>query len=190
MYVYLGSLVNVGTGNRQRTTGEGVLYGVDLLATVTVTIFVTRLARGALAEESQGSHDALVHLCIKAFSETDQAEDLKRIDVPTLMLHGDDDQIVPMADSALLSAKLVKNATLKVYEGGSHGMWERCHELERRSVAGWYSGTARDSQDGLEFSALNGVHSMIEKYPLSHVAEAFEQMHSGKARFRVVLTMN
>jgi len=58
-----------------------------------------------------------------------------------------------------------------------------------RSVAGWYSGTARDSQDALEFSALSGVHPMIEKYPLSRVAEAYEQMHSGKVRFRVVLTM-
>jgi len=61
--------------------------------------------------------------------------------------------------------------------------------MGRRSVAGWYSGTARDSQDTLEFSALTGVHPMIEKYPLSRVAEAYEQMHSGKARFRVVLTM-
>ena len=61
--------------------------------------------------------------------------------------------------------------------------------LGRRSVTGWYSGTARDSQDTLEFSALNGVHPMIEKYPLSQVADAFEQMHSGKVRFRVVLTM-
>ena len=60
----------------------------------------------------------------------------------------------------------------------------------RRSVSGWYSGTARDSQDTLEFSALAGVHPMIEKYPLSRVSEAYEQMHSGKARFRVVLTMN
>src|SRR5437763_5324958 len=58
----------------------------------------------------------------------------------------------------------------------------------RRSVAGWYSGTAKDSQDTLEFSALTGVHPMIEKYPLSRVAEAYEQMHSGKVRFRVVLT--
>ena len=58
----------------------------------------------------------------------------------------------------------------------------------RRSVAGWYSGTARDSQDTLEFSARNGVHPMIEKYPLSRVAEAYEQMRSGNARFRVVLT--
>lgn len=60
--------------------------------------------------------------------------------------------------------------------------------LGRRSVAGWYSGTAKDSQDTLEFSALNGVHPMIEKYPLDRVADAYEQMHSGKVRFRVVLT--
>ena len=59
----------------------------------------------------------------------------------------------------------------------------------RRSVAGWYSGTAKDSQDTLEFSAPTGVRPMIEKYPLSRVAEAYEQMHSGKVRFRVVLTM-
>src|SRR5262245_25707904 len=62
--------------------------------------------------------------------------------------------------------------------------------MGRRSVAGWYSGTARDSQDTMEFSALSGVHPMVEKIPLSRVAEAYEQMHSGKARFRVVLTMN
>jgi len=60
--------------------------------------------------------------CVKAFSETDFTEDLKKIDVPTLILHGDDDQIVPIADSALLSAKLVKNSTLKVYPGFPHGM--------------------------------------------------------------------
>jgi D-arabinose 1-dehydrogenase-like Zn-dependent alcohol dehydrogenase len=59
----------------------------------------------------------------------------------------------------------------------------------RSSVAGWYSGTARDSQDTMEFSALTGVHPMIEKYPLERVAEAYEQMHSGKVRFRVVLTI-
>src|SRR5947208_9228709 len=59
--------------------------------------------------------------------------------------------------------------------------------MGRRSVAGWYSGTARDSQDTLEFSASSGVHPMIEKYPLSRVAEAYEQMHSGKAGFRVVV---
>ena len=60
--------------------------------------------------------------CIKAFSETDFTEDLKTIDVPTLVMHGDDDQIVPIADSALLSVKLLKNGTLKVYETYPHGM--------------------------------------------------------------------
>jgi len=60
--------------------------------------------------------------CIKAFSETDFTEDLKKIDVPTLIMHGDDDQIVPIAASAMLSAKLVKGSTLKVYPGLSHGM--------------------------------------------------------------------
>lgn len=60
--------------------------------------------------------------CIKQFSEVDYTEDLKKIDVPTLILHGDDDQIVPIDDSARLSAEIVKNATLKVYPGASHGM--------------------------------------------------------------------
>jgi non-heme chloroperoxidase len=59
--------------------------------------------------------------CIKAFSETDLTEDLKKIDVPTLVLHGDDDQIVPIVDSALLSSKIIKTATLKVYPGAPHG---------------------------------------------------------------------
>ena len=62
------------------------------------------------------------YFCIKAFSETDLTEDLKRFDVPTLVLHGDDDQIVPIGNSALLSSKLLKNATLKVYKGAPHGM--------------------------------------------------------------------
>jgi non-heme chloroperoxidase len=60
--------------------------------------------------------------CIKAFSETDFTEDLKKFDVPTLILHGDDDQIVPIGAAALLSSKLVKGATLKVYPGAPHGM--------------------------------------------------------------------
>jgi non-heme chloroperoxidase len=82
---------------------------------------------------SQGLHDSFwlqgmlcghkaAYDCIKAFSETDFTEDLKKIDVPTLILHGDDDQIVPIADSALLSAKLVSGATLKVIPGAPHGM--------------------------------------------------------------------
>jgi non-heme chloroperoxidase len=62
------------------------------------------------------------YFCIKAFSETDQTEDLKKIDKPTLILHGDDDQIVPIDASAMLSSKLIKGATLKVYKGAPHGM--------------------------------------------------------------------
>ena len=60
--------------------------------------------------------------CIKAFSETDFTEDLKKFDVPTLVMHGDDDQIVPIAAAGLLSAKIIKNAVLKVYPGFPHGM--------------------------------------------------------------------
>jgi non-heme chloroperoxidase len=62
------------------------------------------------------------YFCIKAFSETDQTEDLKKFDVPTLILHGDDDQIVPIQAAALLSSKLIKGAKLKVYPGAPHGM--------------------------------------------------------------------
>jgi non-heme chloroperoxidase len=67
--------------------------------------------------------------CIKAFSETDLTEDLKKFDVPTLILHGDDDQIVPIVASALLSSKIVKGATLKIYAGAPHGM---CSTLKDR----------------------------------------------------------
>jgi len=69
------------------------------------------------------------HDCVKAFSETDFTEDLKKIDVPTLVMHGDDDQIVPIADSALLSVKLLKQGTLKVYPGLPHGMCTTHPEL-------------------------------------------------------------
>jgi non-heme chloroperoxidase len=62
------------------------------------------------------------YFCIKAFSETDQTEDLKRMDVPTLVIHGDDDQIVPFSDSGQLQAKLIPRATLKVYKGAPHGL--------------------------------------------------------------------
>jgi len=69
------------------------------------------------------------YFCIKAFSETDLTEDLRKIDVPTLILHGDADQIVPIGASALLSSKIVRNATLTVYEGAPHGM---CTTLKDR----------------------------------------------------------
>ncbi len=75
-----------------------------------------------------GGHKPLYD-CIKAFSETDLTEDLKRFDVPTLIIHGDDDQIVPIGASALLSSKIVKGAILKVYAGAPHGM---CSTLKDR----------------------------------------------------------
>jgi non-heme chloroperoxidase len=62
------------------------------------------------------------YLCIKAFSETDTTEDLKKFDKPTLILHGDDDQIVPIGAAAMLSSKIVKNAQFKIYKGAPHGM--------------------------------------------------------------------
>ena len=85
------------------------------------------------ANVSQGVRDAFWRLgmqgglkneldCIMAFSETDFTEDLKQVDVPTLIIHGDDDQIVPVGPSAHASSKLVKRATLKIYPGGSHGL--------------------------------------------------------------------
>lgn len=70
-----------------------------------------------------------IYDCIRAFSETDFTEDLKKFDIPTLILHGDDDQIVPINDSALLSAKLIKDAQLKIYKGAPHGM---CSTLKDR----------------------------------------------------------
>ena len=67
--------------------------------------------------------------CIKAFSETDFTEDLKRFDVPTLIIHGDDDQIVPIGASAMLSSKLIRNARLEIYKGAPHGL---CSTLKDR----------------------------------------------------------
>jgi len=69
------------------------------------------------------------YFCIKAFSETDTTEDLKKFDVPTLILHGDDDQIVPIGAAALMSSKIVKDAKLVVYKGAPHGM---CTTLKDR----------------------------------------------------------
>ena len=62
------------------------------------------------------------YFCIKAFSETDQTEDLKKFDVPTLIIQGDDDQIVPISASGLAASKLIQGATLKVYPGAPHGL--------------------------------------------------------------------
>ena len=78
------------------------------------------------------------YFCIKAFSETDLTEDLKKIDVPTLILHGDDDQIVPIADSALLSSKIVKGAKLKVIPGAPHGLCTTHKDLVNEELLAFF----------------------------------------------------
>lgn len=85
----------------------------------------------------QAGHKA-VYDCIKAFSETDQTEDLKKFDVPTLILHGDDDQIVPIGDSARLSAKIVKSGTLKVIAGAPHGMCSTLKDQINRELLAFF----------------------------------------------------
>ncbi|HJZ91957.1 MAG TPA: alpha/beta hydrolase [Gemmataceae bacterium] len=78
--------------------------------------------------------------CVKVFSETDQTEDLKKFDVPTLIIHGDDDQIVPIAASALLSAKLVKGSTLKVYKGAPHGLPSTLKDRVNEDLLAFFKG--------------------------------------------------
>jgi non-heme chloroperoxidase len=78
--------------------------------------------------------------CIKVFSETDFTEDLKAISLPVLIIHGDDDQIVPFADSGPLSAKLVKRATFKVYPGGPHGVCQTQPEMVNRDLLAFIAG--------------------------------------------------
>lgn len=107
-------------GNRAqfyRDVASGPFYGFNRPGTKVFDGVIDNWWRQGMIGGIKAHYD-----CIKAFSETDFTEDLKKIDVPTLILHGDDDQIVPFADSAPLSVKLVKNATLKVHPGFPHGM--------------------------------------------------------------------
>ncbi len=78
--------------------------------------------------------------CIKAFSETDFTEDLKKFDVPTLVLHGDDDQIVPIGASAMLSSKMVKGAILKVVPGAPHGMCSTLKDMVNEELLAFFKG--------------------------------------------------
>jgi non-heme chloroperoxidase len=92
--------------------------------------------------------------CIKAFSETDFTADLKKIDVPTLILHGDDDQIVPIADSALLSVKLIANARLDVIKGAPHGMCSTLKdEINARLLAFSAGSNGQSQRSGLAAAA-------------------------------------
>jgi non-heme chloroperoxidase len=95
----------------------GPFYGYNRPGATSSQGIIQNWWRQAMAGSAKAHYDG-----IKAFSETDFTEDLRAITVPTLVMHGDDDQIVPIADSALLSVKLLKNGTLKVYERFPHGM--------------------------------------------------------------------
>jgi non-heme chloroperoxidase len=100
-----------------RDVPSGPFYGFNREGTKTLPGVVDNWWRQGMMGGIKAHYD-----CIKAFSETNFTDDLKSIDVPVLVMHGDDDQIVPIADSALLSAKLLKKGTLKVYPGLPHGM--------------------------------------------------------------------
>jgi len=100
-----------------REFASGPFYGYNRPGAKPLQSVIDNWWRQAMMGGSKAQYDG-----IKAFSETDFTEDLKTIDVPTLVLHGDDDQIVPIADSALLSSKLLKKGTLKVHQGFPHGM--------------------------------------------------------------------
>ncbi|TIW25946.1 MAG: alpha/beta hydrolase [Mesorhizobium sp.] len=100
-----------------RDVPSGPFYGFNRPGAVVSQGVVDNWWRQGMMGGTKAHYD-----CIKAFSETDFTEDLKKIDVPVLVMHGDDDQIVPIADSALLSVKLLKKGELKVYKGFPHGM--------------------------------------------------------------------
>jgi len=111
-------------------------------------------ANRAGAKVSQGLRDSFwlqgmlaghkaVYECIKAFSETDFNEDLKKFDVPTLILHGDDDQIVPIGAAAFLSSKIVKGSILKVYAGAPHGMCSTLKDQVNTELLGFFQRSGR-----------------------------------------------
>ncbi|OAE98915.1 chloroperoxidase [Bradyrhizobium centrolobii] len=100
-----------------RDLPSGPFYGFNRPGAELISGVVDNWWRQGMMGGAKAHYD-----CIKAFSETDFTSDLKEIDVPTLVLHGDDDQIVPYQDSALLSVKLLRHGRLKVYPGHSHGM--------------------------------------------------------------------
>ena len=96
--------------------------------------------RQSMASGHKGAYE-----CIKAFSETDLTEDLKKFDVPTLIVHGSEDQVVPIGASAMISSKLVKGAILKVYEGGPHGLTDTHKEQLNAELLAFIRETATDS---------------------------------------------
>jgi non-heme chloroperoxidase len=117
--VFDGFQVQVATNRAQfyRDLPEGPFYGFNRPGTKPIQGIIDNWWRQGMIGSAKAHYDGIV-----AFSQTDFTEDLKKINVPVLVMHGDDDQIVPYADSAPLSAKLLKNGTLKTYKGYPHGM--------------------------------------------------------------------
>jgi non-heme chloroperoxidase len=105
-------------------TASGPFYGFNRPGAKISQGLIDGWWRQAMMADYKATYD-----CIKAFSETDFHEDLKKFDVPTLIMHGDDDQVVPIAISAMKSSKLVPNSTLKVYPGFPHGMATNHHDV-------------------------------------------------------------
>lgn len=100
-----------------RNVAAGPFYGFNRPNAKVLPGYIESFWLQGMMSSVKGSFD-----CIKAFSETDFTEDLKKFDVPTLIMHGDDDQIVPIGASAMMSAKLVRGAVLKIYQGADHGL--------------------------------------------------------------------
>ncbi|MGQ2991291.1 MAG: alpha/beta fold hydrolase [Brevundimonas sp.] len=118
-----------------RDVAAGPFYGFNREGVETKTPVVDNWWRQGMAGGAKAHYDG-----IKAFSETDFTEDLKAIDVPTLVMHGDDDQIVPIADSAHLSIKLLKNGVSKIYAGYPHGMATTQHEVINADLLAFIEG--------------------------------------------------
>ena len=112
---------------------SGPFYGFNRPGAKTIQGCVDNWWRQGMMGGAKAHYDG-----IKAFSETDFTEDLRAIDVPTLVMHGEDDQIVPIADSAPLSAKLLKHATLKIYPGYPHGMFAVHPDVINRDLLAFF----------------------------------------------------
>jgi len=125
-------------GNRAQIyvdIASGPFYGFNRTGVVPIPGIIDNWWRQGMMGGIKAHYD-----CIKAFSETDFTEDLKSIDVPVLLLHGDDDQVVPIADSALIGIKLLKNGQLKIYPGYPHGMATTHAEVINRDILAFIRG--------------------------------------------------
>lgn len=118
-----------------RDFAAGPFYGFNRPGAMVSEGIIGNYWRQAMMGAAKAHYD-----CIKAFSETDFTEDLKKIDVPVLDMHGDDDQVVPIADTALLAVKLLKKGELKVYQGYSHGMATDHADVINKDLLAFFKG--------------------------------------------------